>query len=318
MKKTIIFSILSLLTLALVAQTPPRVSLRLSQDTIMIGDQITLLVEIDKDVAHDIKVPEFKEGKLMDKVEIIGEPRLDTISSEGRAIKLKLEYTITSFDAGIYSLKDFPIVVGVDPRFDTIRSTDSTLLVVQTFEIDTTKQQIFDIKRPMDTPVTWQEIQPYFWWGLLGLVVLAAIIYGLIWYLRRRKEIIANRPKDPLHVVALRELEKLHSQKLWQSGKAKEYFSELTEILREYIEKRYGIEAMEMTSAEILAAIGQENDEKLIQILRELFSLSDLVKFAKLTPDGTECETAYFDAYYYVENTKEIVIEEKEDEQKNE
>lgn len=318
MKRNVLLFIFSLSVLGAVAQiAPPRVNLTLSQDTILLGDQITLSVEIDKDVAQDVRVPEFKDGKMSEFIEVIGTPTLDTISSEGRQMKLRLNYIITSFDAGDYSLKDYSIVSGVDPHFDTIRAGNEAVLHVTTFEIDTTKQQIFDIKRPLDTPVTWAEVQPYVLWGLLGLVVVGGLIYGVIWYVRRRKEALVNRPRDPMHVVALRELEELHSKKLWQSGKTKEYFSELTDIVREYIEGRYGVEAMEMTSAEILAAMKEINNDKLINTLRAMFEVSDLVKFAKMTPDGTECETAYFDAYYYVEQTKEIVETETQDE-KNE
>lgn len=314
MKRNILLFIFLLGVFGAAAQiAPPRVNLTLSRDTILLGDQITLSVEIDKDVAQDVRVPEFKDGKMSEFIEVIGTPTLDTISSEGRQMKLRLNYTITSFDAGDYSLKDYSIVSGVDPNFDTIRATNEAILHVTTFEIDTTKQQIFDIKRPMDTPLTWAEAQPYVLWGLLGLVVLGGLIYGVIWYMRRRREALENRPRDPMHVVALRELEELHSKKLWQSGKTKEYFSELTDIVREYIEGRYAVEAMEMTSAEIIAAMKEINNDKLITTLRTMFEVSDLVKFAKMSPDGTECETAYFDAYYYVEQTKEIVETETQD-----
>ncbi|MEG0163269.1 MAG: hypothetical protein RR652_04975, partial [Mucinivorans sp.] len=251
-------------------------------------------------------------------LEVIGEPTLDTISSEGRAMKLRLRYLITAFEAGNYSLKDFSIVSGVDPNFDTIRASNDAILTVTTFDIDTTKQQIFDIKKPLDAPITWAEVKPFVLWGLVGLVILAAVVYGVIWYVRRRRAKIAARPKEPIHVVALRRLDELRAHKLWQEGKMKQYFSDLTEIIRDYISERYAIDAMEMTSAEILVALKDTNNEKLRATLGGLFSLSDLVKFAKLSPDGTECETAYFDAYYYVEQTKEIIIEEPEEPLKNE
>lgn len=313
--RKLLFLILSTLSVLWVgAQNPPKVTVSVSQDTIMIGDQITMEVQIHKDLAQEVRVPEFKDGKLTEKLEVIGTPLLDTLSQEGRSIKMRLRYTITSFDAGDYQMAGFPIVVGVDPKFDTILAQSEAILHVKTFEIDTTKQQIYDIKRPLDAPVTWAEIEPYFWWGMLGLVVLVAIIWGVIWYVRRRKALIEARPKDPVHVIALKELEKLHNRKLWQAGKNKEYFSDLTDIVRKYIEERFGVDAMEMTSAEIINAAKGLNSEKLIDTLNNLFTLADFVKFAKLTPDGTECETAYFDAYYYVEQTKEIIEEQQTDE----
>lgn len=307
--KRILVTLFSIFAAVGFAQKPATVSVKLSQDSIMIGDQITLSVLINKDIAEEVHVLQFEGGKISDQLEVIGDPTLDTISQEGREIKLSLNYLLTSFEAGAHSLTGFPVVIGVENKFDTIKATNEATLYVKTFDIDTTKQQIFDIKRPLDAPLVWAEVQPYVLWGLLGLAVLAAIVWGVIWFVRRRKARVEARPKDPIHVVAIRRLEELHNQKLWQSGKTKEYFSELTEIVRTYIEERYGVDALEMTSAEILKSVKDLHNAKLIDTLRSMLTLSDLAKFAKLTPDGGECETAYFDAYYYIEQTKEVIEE---------
>lgn len=179
-------------------------------------------------------------------------------------------------------------------------------LVVTTFEIDTAKQQIFDIKRPLNTPLIFDEIKNYVYWGAAIAVALAVIIYLLIKYIRRRRGKGGYRVAIPPHIVAIRALEKLHSRKLWQNGKHKEYYSCLADIVRIYIERRYGIGAMEMTSDQILDAVRGVNDERLREKLRELFSLADLVKFAKMAPSPEDNEQAYFDAYFYVEETKAI------------
>lgn len=292
--------------------TEPRVRLSLERDSIELGDQITLSVIIDKDLAQDVRIPGFQDNRLTERIEIIEGPAVDTLKREGRSLQLRLRYLITSFDAGRHVLGQFPIVMGVEPKFDTIFSPDSVVLNVATYEIDTTTMQIFDIKEPLDTPVIWAEVAPYVWWGLLGLVVVGGLVWLGLWWWKRRQAALAAAV-EPIHVRAIRQLEELHSQKLWQAGKAKEYFSELTEILRAYLEGRYGIEAMEMTSAEIVAALGEVNEPKLIEQLRAMFSVADLVKFAKMTPEGTECETAYFDVYYYVDQTKEVVVEEPEE-----
>lgn len=310
-----LFSILLVVGLVVAVfgqRTEPRVQLKLERDSIELGDQITLAVIIDKDLAQDVRVPEFKENRLTESIEIIAGPRVDTLRREGRELQLQVSYLITSFDAGRHVLKQFPIVMGVEPKFDTIFSLDSVVLNVATYEIDTTTMQIFDIKQPLDTPIIWAEVAPYVWWGLLGLMVAGGLVWVGLWWWRRRKAAIAAAI-EPIHVRAIRQLEALHSQKLWQAGQTKEYFSELTDILRDYLQGRYGIEAMEMTSAEILAALAQVNEHKLIEQLRAMFAVSDLAKFAKMTPDGTECETAYFDVYYYVDQTKEIVVEEPEE-----
>ena len=116
--------------------------------------------------------------------------------------------------------------------------------------------------------------------------------------------------KEPAHIVAIRELEKLSNQKLWQNGKVKEYYSRLTEILREYLDGRYGVGAMEMTSDEIVAAMkAAEVEPKYITKLGELLSESDLVKFAKYIPSEECHEESYNTVYYFVEESKEVAEE---------
>lgn len=292
-----------MLTLTGYSQTPT-VKTRLVADTIMIGDQTLMEVDISKDLSLEVMLPQFQDNKLSDKMEIIGAPRLDTISREGRNITLRISYTITSFEAGVHSFGEFPIVYNSRNVSDTITSPEILSLVVQTFDIDTTKQQIADIKQPMDTPLQWAEIKEIVFYSIAGAILLAIIIYFVIRYIKSRRAKIAARPAEPPHITAIRELERLHSEKLPQSGKYKEYYSRLTDTLRNYIENRFGIQAMEMTTAQIVDAIKGVNDEKLVAKLNELFSTSDLVKFAKWTPTVEDCEEAFNVAYYYVEETK--------------
>jgi hypothetical protein len=133
--------------------------------------------------------------------------------------------------------------------------------------------------------------------------------FGIYAYVRRRnnKPIFRSpKPADPPHVVALRELDKLRSEKLWQNNRTKDYYIRLSDIIRTYIEGRFGVTAMEMTSDEIIEGMrfsGFE-DNNLINRLRNLFTLSDLVKFAKAQPLPDENETAMLDAYLFVNNTK--------------
>lgn len=308
MIKKVIFSIVvSLLVLTSFAQTPPTVRTRLAVDTIMIGDQVTMEVEISKDLATEIQVPQLEKGVAPD-VEVVGMPRMDTIKRDGRNLVIRLSYAITSFKAGAHTIMGFPIVYSDKNETDTISSADSMRLVVQTFEIDTTKQQIADIKQPMDTPLQWAEIKDIVLYGAMGAVILAIIIYFIVKYVRSRRAKIAARPAEPAHIRAIRELEKLRSEKLPIQGKFKEYYSRLSDTLRTYIENRYGIQAMEMTTPQIVQAIKELNNAKLVTQLDELFSLSDLVKFAKWTPSIDECDDAFQGAYYYVEETK-ILIE---------
>lgn len=293
-------------------QRAPEVHTRLTPDTVMIGDQFYLHLDIDKDVAQEIQLPQFEKNQLTPQIEMLGIDRVDTISQSGRRLKVRITYLLTSFDEGTHTLGGFPVVWSAsvsDARAgkgDTVLAPEQLRLTVGTFEIDTAKQQIFDIKRPLNTPLIFDEIKEYVYWGIGIAVVLAVVIYLLIKYVRRRQGRSGPKRVVPPHVVAIRALEKLHSRKLWQNGKHKEYYSQLADIVRIYIERRYGVGAMEMTSDQILDAIRNVNDERLKEKLRELFGLADLVKFAKMTPSPDDNEQAYFDAYFYVEETKEI------------
>lgn len=297
------------------AQSPsqgPEIHTRFVPDTIQIGDQLTLQLDIDKDLAQEIQLPQFEKNQITPQLELLGIDRIDTLSQSGRRIKLRINYRLTSFDEGTHTLGGFPVVWSPSQsdaksgKSDTVLAPERMHLVVTTFEIDTTKQQIFDLKRPINTPLIFAEIKEYVYWGAAIAATLAVIIYLIIKYIRRRNGRIGPRRLIPPHIVAIRALEKLHSRKLWQNGKHKEYYSQLADIVRIYIESRYNISAMEMTSDQILDSVRNVNDERLRAKLRELFGLSDLVKFAKMTPSPDDNEQAYFDAYFYVEETKEI------------
>ncbi len=303
----------ALAPLSLAAQSKaPEVHTRFTADTIMIGDQFGLHLDIDKDVAQEIQLPQFEKNQLTPQIEVLGIDRIDTLSQNGRRVKVRVSYRLTSFDEGTHTVGGFPVVWSASlqdaqaGKADTVPAPEVLSLTVATFDIDTTKQQIFDIKRPINTPLIFDEIKEYVYWGAAAAVALAAVIYLIILYVRRRKKRTGPKRVIPPHVVAIRALEKLHSRKLWQNGKHKEYYSQLADIVRVYIENRYGIGAMEMTSDQILEAMREVNDERLREKLRELFSLADLVKFAKMAPSPEDNEQAYFDAYFYVEETKQL------------
>lgn len=307
--KACILSLALMVTaMSLWAQSGPTVRTRLAADTIMIGDQIALEIDINKDISAEVRVPQFENNKISKEIEIVGVPRIDTIKREGRDMTLRLSYMITSFDAGVHTLAGFPIVYDNKGKSDTIMSPDMIQLVVQTFDIDTTKQQIADIKSQLNTPLQWAEIKEIVIYSSIGAILLAVLIYFVIRFVKSRRAKIASRPAEPPHITAIRELERLNSEKLPQAGKYKEYYSRVTDTLRVYIEQRYGIWAMEMTTPQILEAVKEINEPKLTAKLNELFSLADLVKFAKWTPTVEDSEEAFHTAYNYVEETKIMIV----------
>jgi hypothetical protein len=198
---------------------------------------------------------------------------------------------------------------------DTLFSMDTLRLSVGPFQIDTTQNTIYDIKRPELAPRLVSEVSGYFITGLIGLCTLAAVIivvYGAIMRYRRNRAALPEKPglREPPHVKAISELEALHNQKVWQNNRHKLYYSRLSDILRTYLDGRYDVGAMEMTTDEIMAAMERGLPAKNYADLKDILRTADLVKFAKLIPDGDRNDSLYYKAYYFVEDTKDIPEEE--------
>lgn len=283
----------------------PQVRARLVPDSVAIGDRFELEVTVDKDLMQLVEFPAFDGAMLTEQIEIINEGPVDTLTSDGRRMTLSKKWTLTTFEDGIHPLGHFPVVYLDKNIVDTLRSADSLILQVGTFEIDTLTMSLRDLKPVMGAPLKVGEISGYVLWGLLALAVVALAVWLII--TRRRNLTLLGKPKPivPPHVVAIRELETLNSQKLWQNNKHKLYYTRLTDILRQYMEGRWGLAAMEMTSDEIFAALdGMDVPDREFGRLRDILRSADLVKFAKFTPDAGDNETAYTNAYYFVEGTK--------------
>lgn len=285
----------------------PVVSGSIEPDSVGIGDRFLYSIEVEKDLVQSVFFPSFG-GDGSDSYELIEDLPIDTLSREGRKLKLRKSYRLAAFDEGIHRV--VPQVMYADKNIvDTIGGADTLELLVTTIEIDSTSHAIFDIKPQKTLPFRLGEITGYMKWTLVALLALAALAYAakriLKRYGKRFSDMFRPAPPLPPHEAALAALEKLRAQRLWQEGKHKLYYSALTDILRTYIAGRYGVSAMEMTSDEIVEAmrgvdLPRKSAMDLAQILRE----ADLVKFAKAAPEADENEAAYRAACYFVEQTK--------------
>jgi len=273
---------------------------------------------VSMDAMQVVSFPELDkmQGKVGGQIEVLGQEPVDTVSRTGRRVVLEKRYNLTSFDEGIYSLGRIPVMYADKNVVDTLRSTDSIVLKVTTFQIDTAKQQIFDIKAPIAAPLKFGEISGYLLWGLVALAVLAALLWLLYRYSKRLPLVGPAHPKplEPAHIVALRALEKLYNQKTLLAEKHKAYYTALTDIIREYIGRRYNIAAQEMTSTEIVGALRTTDaPPRSIEAMQGMLRVADLVKFAKYTPDLDQNEQSYHTAYHFVEDTKPVEAEPQKD-----
>ncbi len=292
---------------------PPTMTARFVPDSVGIGDHTTLTIEVDQDAMQVVAFPEFDFGED-ETMEFVRKPTLDTVSKDGRRVKLRREYVLRSFEEGRYNLGRASILYVDKNVTDTLYSVDSLRLTVGTFLIDSTSHAIYDIKPVRDLPFKFKEIAGYTTWGVIGLILLVLIIIGVLrvmaYYGRSVFGLFKPAPPVPPHVAAIKALDSLRKQKLWQHGEYKGYYSQLTDILRTYISGRYGIAAMEMTSAEIISASKELELPKRCEMeLQELLRDADLVKFAKAEIEASKNEGYFESVRIFVNLTK---IEEEE------
>ena len=272
---------------------------------ILIGDQIELLLVVEASPGVSVTLPLFTDT-LVGGIEIVTQSEIDTsYSTTDNNIRLRKSYIITSFDSGFYAIRPFLITLLGDSN--VIAETEALWLTVRTVEVDST-QAIEDIKAPLEAPLTLEEMLPY------AIAIVVIILLGLLAYkLYRRYRETQKEPEIPVVIIppyikALENLNKLENNKLWQNNKVKLYYTELTEIIRIYIEESYGIIAMEMTSDEILASIDHTGISGATKTkLRQILSQADMVKFARGKPLASDHELSLRHGFDFVNETKPTV-----------
>ncbi|HAQ18158.1 MAG TPA: hypothetical protein DCR40_02875 [Prolixibacteraceae bacterium] len=273
---------------------------------ILIGDQLKLLLEIEKPKDLDIQFPQVPDS-FSSNIEVVDRSKIDTSKLEDKKReKLSQRLFITSFDSGMHQIPPFYFKLKDGTRLDSA-ATRALAFQVHGMKIDTTKGPV-DIKMPYSASVTLKEVTPY----ILGIILIAAIIFFIFYYIRWKKKNVPlftkpEKPAEPAHIIALRELDRIKNQKLWQQEKLKQYYSEVADTIRTYIENRFDIPAMEFTSAETIGTFKQNKnliDENSLDQLQHILSLADLVKFAKYTPLPDDNNLTLMNAYFFVNQTK--------------
>jgi uncharacterized repeat protein (TIGR01451 family) len=275
---------------------------------IFIGDQIKYTVTLEKPSDLKLKLPVLKDT-ISKNIVIVSGPRVDSVATLNGRIKIIQKYLITSFDSGRYQVN--PIFVETKNEGGIKRYySDYSILEVMRVKIapaDTTAK-IFDIVAPYKSPLTLGEVLPW-----LLLAILAGLLtWAIIRYIRNHKKSVTAEdiiiPSDPAHVIAFRELEKLKAEELWQKGEIKKYYTRLTEILRQYLENRFKVYSLELTTAETLDALVKTGFKKnrSYDDLKSVLTGADLVKFAKYNPVATENESHFQTSWNFVMTVSEI------------
>lgn len=288
------------------AQLKPEVSAKLSVNYLKIGEQTVLTISFQGSSNDSVTWFDVADT-LSTHIEVVQAQKTDTIydSTDISKKQIRQKIVLTSFDSGIHVIKPFVIYVNNIPY-----ETEALLLEVTNVAVDTTKE-IYDIKPPIDVDYSWIEWLKDNWRPVLGIAIIIAIFVGFgIWYYRDLKsrsnepEYVAPAPKIPAHIRALEKLQQVKDEKLWQNGQYKRYHSDISDVLRQYLEDTYHIQALEQTTFEMMrslrhAAIPEASLHKLKQIL----SLADLVKFAKEEPLPQENEASMEGAIYFIQQT---------------
>jgi len=283
------------------------VSASIDSTMLMIGDQTALHLSVTQEANEHVEMPVFGET-LQDGIEIIDRSAIDTTTLPDGRLQLSQELTLTSFKDSLFPVAPIAVVSGTDTFF-----TDPMALnVIQPFEVDSSLA-ITDIKDIEKAPI--------YWWGIIRWILLALAIiglfvgayYGVQWYRKhflKEEEVIEPELLRPADEVALEKLDEIKAQKIWKDGKVKEYQTELTDVVREYIGRRFDVQSTEKTSDETLRAMKPLIDKELFAKLSKMLQLADLVKFAKWHTTPDENEQALSTAYEFVNETKEVINDE--------
>ncbi len=279
------------------------VNARLDSTVIWIGSQTHLTFQVSQQPKQKVVMPVFS-GNIVAGLETVEPVKTDTVKSPDGHLLVNQHYLVTAFKDSLIYIPPFPFVL----NGDTVWSKSLSLKVVQPFKIDTASNKIADIKSVLSPKFDWKS----FLLTVLLIVVIIGLLVLLYFIYKRyfKKKPVLNdkeiRLLLPAHVVALNQLDKMKQEKSWQHGRSKEFHTQLTDILREYIERVFNINSMEMTSDEILEQLrGLKLEQKATYLgLEQILKLADLVKFAKWDAMPDEHELSLLNAYSFVNQTK--------------
>ena len=291
------------------------VSASIDSTMLMLGDQTAMHLEVTHDATEQVVLPTWGE-QLQDGIEIVEKGKIDTTTLPDGRVQLKQDLMLTSFKDSLFAIEPLVAISGNDSFW----ADPMALNVIQPFEVDSTNA-ITDIKDIEKAPI--------WWWGILRWVLLVVGLLLLVdlgfwlWkkydkYRQKEEEPVDPELLRPADEVALEKLDEIKAQKIWKDGKVKEYQTELTDVVREYIGRRFEVHSTEKTSDETLREMKPLIDKDLYGRLSKMLQLADLVKFAKWHTTPDENEQGLLTAYDFVNETKIVESQESIDESKEE
>ncbi len=272
---------------------------------IYIGQQTCLRVDVIAPKGQVVNFPTFKPSQyIVDGVEVLNASDEETAEQDNGLVKTSKRYTLTSFNEKLYSIPGLKIKVnGKEYQGNTLA------LKVITMDVDTLHpNQFFPPKDVQNNPFSWtdEDWAEIFYLSILMLLLGVASLYLFV-RLKQNKPIITRIriiKKILPHQKALNEIEQIKSEKMVSSENQKEYYTRLTDTLRQYINERFGFNAMEMTSSEIIEHLNSNGNQEMMEELKEIFLTADLVKFAKYSTLINENDLNLVNAIQFIDKTK--------------
>ncbi|MBQ5409255.1 MAG: cell wall anchor protein [Muribaculaceae bacterium] len=301
--------IMAMMLLALPAMAGnTTISAKLDSTHVLMGKTIGLHISVVQDREVNGLMLNLVADTLNAKVEIADKGKADTTALDNNRLQINRDITLQAFDPGTYQLPAILYVVGGD----TLRSKETLTLTVDSIKVDP-QGKIKDFKPVAEAPfklLDWVPdfISDYWWAWLAGLLLLAFGLYAYFkWYKKGINPLKPVKKRLPPYEEAMQALSNLKSRNLWQNGQEKEYYTTLTDILRVYIDRRFGINAVEMTSTQIMDKIRQNEDAHIAkEQLNNVLEIADFVKFANMHTLADDNEIAFQRAVNFVEQTKPL------------
>ena len=301
----------ALATFHLMGQNPKAA---IDRSEMRIGEQAIIELSFDfNGSAQGIRFPEIGE-KLVGGIEVVSKSPIDTVAENSR---LSQKLYITGFDSGYYAIPPFVFEINGEKQ-----QTEAFLLTIKTVELDSLvaprpEQGIYEVEVTLLDYIKAYQIYIY---GAIGILTALALILFLL--SRRKKSPAVGLPElepeaeQPAHLSALLALEELKKEKLHLGGRLKEFHTKLTDILREYLEKRFGVQAQELTSRQIISQLTYLGIAEIdMNKLRSILFMADMVKFAKALPEAIENEQTLENAIQFVQHTAntDLIAEKQKD-----
>lgn len=289
------------------------VNIKMDSLQLFIGEQTGITLDVICDANQKPELPQFNSSlresqfdQLVPGVEVIEQCKPDThMLDDGKRMQISQRYIITSFDSALYYLPPMEVIV------DTTHYHSKALaLHVYSLEVDTLHLNKFaGINDIENLEFDWEDWHHTIYSVLVMIILAALVVLAYLW-LKKGNPVIPlmrRKPKLPPHQVAMQQIQRIKEERTWATEESKEYYTQLTDTLRNYIQERYGFRAMDMTTSEIIDRLVLENNPEALSELTELFQTADLVKFAKYTTPINENDAHLLTAVNYINETKQEV-----------